>query len=60
METGLGLDSRLGLPSPTLRDLAADAADAGYGSVWTNAGVDYDPVAMCIAHARRPHRVQWS
>lgn len=49
MEIGLGLDSRLGLPIAALRDLAADAADAGYGSLWTNAGVDYDPVAMCIA-----------
>lgn len=53
MQVGVGLDSRLGLPTATLRDLARDAADAGYRSVWTNAGTDYDPIVMCVAwHAR--------
>jgi alkanesulfonate monooxygenase SsuD/methylene tetrahydromethanopterin reductase-like flavin-dependent oxidoreductase (luciferase family) len=49
VEIGLGLDSRLGLPTAELRDLARPAADAGYQSLWTNAGTDYDPVGMCIA-----------
>lgn len=53
MQVGLGLDSRLGLPTAALRDLARDAADSGYTSLWTNAGIDYDPIAMCVAwHAR--------
>jgi alkanesulfonate monooxygenase SsuD/methylene tetrahydromethanopterin reductase-like flavin-dependent oxidoreductase (luciferase family) len=53
VEIGLGLDSRLGLSAAQLRDLAPEASALGYQSVWTNAGVDYDPIVMCVAwHAR--------
>ena len=50
---GLGLDSRLGLSAPQLRDLAPEASALGYQSLWTNAGVDYDPIAMCVAWHER-------
>lgn len=53
MEIGLGLDSRLGLSTAQLRDLAAEAKRLGYQSVWTNAGTDYDPIAMCVAWHQR-------
>jgi alkanesulfonate monooxygenase SsuD/methylene tetrahydromethanopterin reductase-like flavin-dependent oxidoreductase (luciferase family) len=49
VEIGLGLDSRLGLSTGQLRDLAPDAKRLGYRSLWTNAGVEYDPVVMCAA-----------
>jgi alkanesulfonate monooxygenase SsuD/methylene tetrahydromethanopterin reductase-like flavin-dependent oxidoreductase (luciferase family) len=49
VEIGLGLDSRLGLTTAQLRDLAPLAKELGYQSLWTNAGVDYDPIAMCIS-----------
>ena len=49
MEVGLGLDSRLGLSTPQLRDLGPEARALGYQSLWTNAGVDYDPIDMCVA-----------
>ena len=49
MQIGLGLDSRLGLTTAQLADLASEAKPLGYESLWTNAGVDYDPIAMCIA-----------
>lgn len=49
MEIGLGLDSRLGLSTAQLRDLAREAKRLGYQSLWTNAGTDYDPIALCIA-----------
>ena len=53
MEVGLGLDSRLGLSAAQLRDLAPEASALGYQSLWTNAGVDYDPIAMCVAWQER-------
>lgn len=53
MEVGLGLDSRLGLSAAQLRDLAAEASALGYQSLWTNAGVDYDPITMCVAWHER-------
>jgi alkanesulfonate monooxygenase SsuD/methylene tetrahydromethanopterin reductase-like flavin-dependent oxidoreductase (luciferase family) len=53
VEVGLGLDSRLGLSSAQLRDLAPEASALGYESLWTNAGVDYDPVEMCVAWHER-------
>lgn len=53
MEVGLGLDSRLGLSAAQLRDLAAEASALGYQSLWTNAGVDYDPIVMCVAWHER-------
>ncbi len=53
VETGLGVDSRLGLSAAQLRDLAPEASTLGYQSLWTNAGVDYDPVAMCVAWHER-------
>ena len=53
MEVGLGVDSRLGLSVSQLRDLAPEASALGYHSMWTNAGVDYDPVAMCVAWHER-------
>ena len=49
MEIGLGLDARLGLSTATLRDFAVEARQYRYGSLWTNAGVEYDPIAMCVA-----------
>lgn len=52
-EIGLGLDSRLGLSTAQLADLASEAKQQGYGSLWTNAGVDYDPIGMCIAWNQR-------
>ena len=53
MEVGLGVDSRLGLSSSQLRDLAPEASALGYQSLWTNANVDYDPIAMCVAWHER-------
>lgn len=53
MEVGLGLDSRLGLSISQLRDLAPEASALGYQSLWTNAGVDYDPIVMCVAWHER-------
>jgi alkanesulfonate monooxygenase SsuD/methylene tetrahydromethanopterin reductase-like flavin-dependent oxidoreductase (luciferase family) len=49
MEIGLGVDSRLGLTTAQLRDLGTEAKRLGYTSLWTNAGSDYDPIALCIA-----------
>lgn len=53
MEVGLGLDSRLGLSAAQLRDLAPEASALGYQSLWTNAGIDYDPIPMCVAWHER-------
>jgi len=53
VEVGLGVDSRLGLSAPQLRDLAPEASALGYQSLWTNANVDYDPIAMCVAWHER-------
>jgi len=53
VEIGLGLDSRLGLSAAQLRDLAPEASALGYQSLWTNAGVDYDPIVMCVAWHER-------
>lgn len=49
MEIGLGLDSRLGLSTAQLRDLAPLARELGYQSLWTNAGTDYDPLDLCVS-----------
>lgn len=53
MEVGLGVDSRLGLSASQLRDLGPEASALGYQSIWTNANVDYDPIAMCVAWHER-------
>ena len=53
MEIGLGVDSRLGLTPAQLRDLASGAKALGYQSLWTNASLDYDPVALCVAWYER-------
>jgi alkanesulfonate monooxygenase SsuD/methylene tetrahydromethanopterin reductase-like flavin-dependent oxidoreductase (luciferase family) len=53
VEVGLGLDSRLGISPAQLRDLAPEASALGYQSLWTNAGVDYDPIAICVAWHER-------
>ena len=52
-EIGLGLDSRLGLSTRDLLELGALAAELRYESLWTNAGVDYDPIGMCVAWNQR-------
>ena len=44
---------RLGLSTAQLRDLAPLAKELGYQSLWTNAGTEYDPIAMCIAWGQR-------
>lgn len=50
---GLGLDSRLGIGIAALGDLGVEAAAQGYTSLWTNAGTDYDPVALCLTWSLR-------
>jgi len=49
VEIGLGIDQRLGLTAAQLRDLASDARELGYQSLWTNSSLDYDPIALCVA-----------
>ena len=49
MEVALGLDQRVGLSVAQLRDLAPDAARAGYASLWTPAGGPYDSLQLCAA-----------
>jgi alkanesulfonate monooxygenase SsuD/methylene tetrahydromethanopterin reductase-like flavin-dependent oxidoreductase (luciferase family) len=53
VELGLGVDSRIGLSTTQLRDLAPEASALGYDSIWTNAGTDYDPITMCVAWHER-------
>lgn len=53
IKVGLGLDSRLGLSTAQLRDLAPEASALGYQSIWTNAGTEYDPITMCVAWHER-------
>ena len=53
MEVGLGVDSRLGLTAAQLRDLGPEASALGYESLWTNANVEYDPIALCLAWHER-------
>ena len=49
METGLGLDARLGLGVDELAALAPQAAALGYASLWTpSGGGAYDPIALCV------------
>jgi hypothetical protein len=49
VETGLGLDDRLGLSAEQLRGLGPEAAALGYTSVWTpSGGRDGDPVGLCV------------
>lgn len=47
MDIGVGLDARLGLPLPQLRDLAGDAARFSYDSMWTPAGGVPDAFHTC-------------
>jgi alkanesulfonate monooxygenase SsuD/methylene tetrahydromethanopterin reductase-like flavin-dependent oxidoreductase (luciferase family) len=49
VEIGLGIDQRLGLSVPQLRDLGAEARALGYQSLWTNSSLDYDPIDLCVA-----------
>jgi len=53
VEVGLGVDSRLGLSAAQLRDLGPEASALGYHSLWTNANVEYDPIALCVAWHER-------
>jgi alkanesulfonate monooxygenase SsuD/methylene tetrahydromethanopterin reductase-like flavin-dependent oxidoreductase (luciferase family) len=53
VEVGLGVDSRLGLTAAQLRDLGPEASALGYESLWTNANVEYDPIALCLAWHER-------
>ncbi|HET8567719.1 MAG TPA: LLM class flavin-dependent oxidoreductase [Candidatus Limnocylindria bacterium] len=48
MPRALGLDANLGLPLAALRDLAKEARDLGFASVWTPS-FGYDPVQLCVA-----------
>ena len=47
MEIGVGLDRGLGLNWEQYRELARHAARLGYESVWTNAGIDREPMHIC-------------
>ena len=47
MEIGVGLDRSLGLNWDQYRELARHAARLGYESVWTNAGIDREPMHIC-------------
>jgi alkanesulfonate monooxygenase SsuD/methylene tetrahydromethanopterin reductase-like flavin-dependent oxidoreductase (luciferase family) len=47
VEIGVGLDRSLGLFWDQHRELSRHAARIGYQSVWTNAGIDRDPMQIC-------------
>lgn len=47
MDIGLGLDSRLSLSAADQRDLAAEAADLGYQSLWTPNSAAKDVFELC-------------
>lgn len=52
MEIGIGIDSSLGLSFPELRDLAREAAAAGYQSAWTPSGApNRDGFQVCAQWA---------
>ncbi|MDO8506645.1 MAG: LLM class flavin-dependent oxidoreductase [Candidatus Limnocylindria bacterium] len=53
MQIGLGLDSRLGLSTRQLLELGSLASELRFDSIWTNAGVDYDPIGLCVAWNQR-------
>lgn len=47
MEIGIGLDQSLKLSFAQHREMAREAAELGYTSAWTNAGLGRDPFATC-------------
>jgi alkanesulfonate monooxygenase SsuD/methylene tetrahydromethanopterin reductase-like flavin-dependent oxidoreductase (luciferase family) len=47
VEIGVGLDRSLGLSWDQHREMARLSARLGYESVWTNAGIDRDPMHIC-------------
>ena len=49
MMIGVGLDARLGLPLPQLREAAIEAERLGFESVWTPAGGVPDSFHVCAA-----------
>ncbi|GAC1489730.1 MAG: hypothetical protein NVS1B1_06880 [Candidatus Limnocylindrales bacterium] len=49
MDIGLGLDSRLSLSAADQRDIAAEAADLGYQSLWTPNSAAKDVFDRCDA-----------
>src|SRR5215467_1323414 len=49
MMIGVGLDARLGLPLPQLREAAIEAGRLGFESVWTPAGGVPDSFHVCAA-----------
>lgn len=49
MRIGAGLDARLGLPFDQLRDVAREARDLGFESLWTPAGGVPDAFQVCTA-----------
>jgi alkanesulfonate monooxygenase SsuD/methylene tetrahydromethanopterin reductase-like flavin-dependent oxidoreductase (luciferase family) len=58
MERGIGLDGRLGLGFPELRQLAIESAAAGYTSIWTPAGATgRDAFHVCHDWLDASHRL---
>ena len=47
MEIGLGLDTTLGLSFDEERQIAREAAELGYTSMWTPEGAGYDSFQLC-------------